>query len=216
MNIIKQLTYKLSLPLAHAFVKINFSANKVTLLAFLSSILAGLSLIIDDGVKYFIIFWSMNILLDFCDGTVARINKKSKKSLFRVDHMSDLFKFGIIWIATGYRYLDHLVWLIIAVCIFIYFYFVILSHDYQNYLLTQKNNIINNSMDDNSIKNKINNNWLLRNIYEVLFTIDGHSLFYFLILPVSKFHAFIILFYFSLISFLRAVIIAKKMVNIKL
>ena len=40
-NVIKKFTYWVTSPLARGFIKINVSANKVTFLSFLSSVVAG-------------------------------------------------------------------------------------------------------------------------------------------------------------------------------
>ena len=205
-NILKKITYIIAYPVALFFFKLKISANTVTFISVGMSIMAGISLLLNLHPVYFIFFWILNILLDFSDGTVARLSGKKSISILRVDHMSDLLKYGIIWISAGISYSDNLVWISAFACCFIHLYFNIISHDYNNYIksLNKKNVTRLNYFTFNR------KNLVLKNLYELFFTIDGHSLFIFLLLPLSRIHACFILIYFSLLSLLRALIIIYK------
>ena len=213
-NVVKKFTYWITSPLARGFIKINVSANNVTFLSFLSSVVAGYFLVYKENILFFIIFWLLNIILDFTDGAVARGSKKDRiNGVLRVDHLTDLIKFGIIWIATGLKYLDHLVWISAIACSLCYFFYVILSHDHIHYLKINKNQ--SEISKSGSIKDKIHGNFLLRNFFQLLLTIDGHSLYYFLILPLGKQYAISIFFYFSFLSILRSIQLIKILKKIE-
>tara|TARA_Y100001970_G_C14250971_1_gene871854 strand:+ start:1258 stop:1917 length:660 start_codon:yes stop_codon:yes gene_type:complete len=208
-NFIKKYTYNVAMPIAKVFIKINLTANQVTFLSFISSILSAYFLIYENSPLNFCVFWLINIILDFTDGTLARLSGKKNNGVLRVDHLTDVLKYGIIWIATGFRYLDNFIWAAVAVCCFSHLYFIILSHDFNRFL--SKENNANRKLDDeqNKIMSFIYNYPLLRNIYQITLTIDGHCLFYFLVLPFGKYYAVGVLFYFSFISILRSLNIIR-------
>jgi len=96
-NIIVYILGRFSYPFSVVFAKIGVTPNQITTLSSLLAILSSLALVYDDGWKLFVLFWSLSLLLDFCDGTVARMTDQVRKTAFRYDHTSDLFKIFIHW-----------------------------------------------------------------------------------------------------------------------
>ena len=209
-NIVKKITYFIAYPLALLFFKLKISANSVTFLSLVMSVLAGISLSLNLNPIYFTFFWILNILLDFSDGTVARLYGKQNSSIINIDHMTDLLKFGIIWISAGISYSNTSVWISAFACCFLHLYFNIISHDYNNYTDLREKNKKNVGGLSFFKKNPI-----FRNVYELLFSIDGHSLYYFLLLPISKSYAMYVFIYFSTISILRSLVLLYKLNKMK-
>ena len=92
-------------------------------------------------------------------------------------------------------------------------FYVILSHDHIHYLKINKNQ--RGISKSGSIKDKIHGYFFLRNFFQLLLTIDGHSLYYFLILPLGKQYAISIFFYFSFLSILRSIQLIKILKKIE-
>jgi len=129
VNIVQLLMYRFAYPFAVLLNNLRVSANLVTSLSLIFSILAFSALAFDEGWVLFSIFWGVTVLLDFCDGTVARMSNKVSKQAFRYDHMSDLFKIFLLFLGAGMRYDTGVVWIVSVVVLFLFMYFMILNHD---------------------------------------------------------------------------------------
>ena len=102
------------LPLSILLSKLKFSPNFLTFLSFVSMLFGCFYLIYENNLN-FVIFFLLSIALDFCDGQVARIIKRTNKTKFRLDHNTDIIKITILYITFGVI-LDHtLSWVFIFV-----------------------------------------------------------------------------------------------------
>jgi phosphatidylglycerophosphate synthase len=76
-----------------------------------------------------VLFWSISILFDFCDGTVARMTNQVRKTAFRYDHNSDLFKIFIVILGVAIIFDDVILWSAsISASFFFMFYSVLNSY----------------------------------------------------------------------------------------
>lgn len=114
VNIVQLVMYRSAYPFAVFLKNLRLSPNLITTLSLIFSILAFAALAFDEGWAWFSVFWGMAVLLDFCDGTVARMTNKLSKQAFRYDHMSDLFKIFLLFLGAGFRYDTGLVWAVAA------------------------------------------------------------------------------------------------------
>ena len=82
------------------FVRIGFSSNKITFLSGLVAFLGGLFISINLGYigSIFFLFWP---ILDCCDGTVARFNKKGGLSGSFIDALFGYFSLNMVFIPLG-------------------------------------------------------------------------------------------------------------------
>jgi hypothetical protein len=69
-NIVQLLLYRTAYPLSTLFVKLRITPNSITISSIIFSVLSFLSLILDNGLIYFTIFFALSIHLDYCDGLV--------------------------------------------------------------------------------------------------------------------------------------------------
>lgn len=129
VNIVQLIMYRSAYPFAVLLKNLRLSPNLITTLAVIFSILAFAALAFDEGWAWFSVFWGVTVLLDFCDGTVARMTNQVSKQAFRYDHMSDLFKISLLFLGTGLRYDTGLVWTVSVTVLFLFMYFMILNHD---------------------------------------------------------------------------------------
>ena len=210
--------YRFAYPFAVLLNKLHLSPNQITTQSLAFSILAFLALVYDEGWVWFTIFWGMTVLLDFCDGTVARMTDKVSKSAFRYDHMSDLFKITLVILGIGLRYDNDLVWGVIFITSFVFLYSDILN--YQLEYASRKNVIRSEPIiaigDQVSKRVRLRDRfriaaWIskydilvkaLVNVYSALLTVNGHTLLVFLLVPLSREYALYACLYFIFVSVL--------------
>ena len=121
MLLISYLVYPLSLVL----VKLKIKPNSITCVSLLLVIYSSYQFILGN-FKYFTIFWTLSLLLDFCDGQVARISKIINKTAFNFDSLSDLLKIFIIILSSAIYYNYQLYWFISCLSIFLFFFHEVL------------------------------------------------------------------------------------------
>jgi len=149
VNFAQLLMYRFAYPFAVLLNKLRLSPNQITTLSLVFSIFAFIALVNDEGWVWFSICWGMSVLLDFCDGTVARMSDRVSKPAFRYDHMSDLFKISLLFLGAGLRYDNNLVWTISSSVIFLFMYFTVLNHELNNVRkLAEKNRLLSGSVEN--------------------------------------------------------------------
>ena len=200
-NWILNFIYGMSYPYSYLFMKLKFTPNFVTLISIL---LCGAAcfFLINSHVEYFIISWLISILFDFCDGTLARMTKNTRTSLFRYDHMTDLVKFSAIILSVAIYFDNTYYWIISFICSFLYMYYSILDHDVVNLVLNRVNKEESLSGDKNirmrdkyKVVNFITNNGKLFKIakfFTPFISINGHTLLLFTIMPLNIIYAYLV------------------------
>ncbi|MGD2170993.1 MAG: CDP-alcohol phosphatidyltransferase family protein [Gammaproteobacteria bacterium] len=129
INLLQTVMYRAAYPCAVLLNKLRLSPNQITTLSIGFAIMAFAALVLDPGWAYYTLFWGLSVLLDFCDGTVARMTNRTSVKAFRYDHMSDLFKLCLLFFGVGIRYDTSLTWSAAALVIFLFMYFTLLTHD---------------------------------------------------------------------------------------
>lgn len=196
-NPILYLMYGLSYPFSFLLNYFGISPNKITTLSIIFSLLAAAALF-EISYLWFCIFWFFVILLDFCDGTVARMTDNLSNRAFDYDHMSDLFKMALIFLSISIYHSSGLIWVLSFVSLFLLLYYTIINHDLAHF---NKKKVVNyGSLDRssgliNKAKKFINKNRLFRIFFSLFMTIDGHTLFIFFLMPINKIFAVVVLSY---------------------
>ena len=217
-NILQWILYTIASPLSILFVKLNISANKVTVGSIWFAVLAFLALIFDEGSMWFCIFWAISLYLDFCDGTVARISESTNKTAFRFDHTSDIFKISLVFFGAGIHYNEFIVWILSTSGMFLFLFAMLLNDQLGFYnKVTKQESIQKTNNTNKTLKSKLKDITIIRHIYSILFTLNGHSLLYFFIIPfgVLQFKLFI-LYFIGLTSAMVIKIIPKLLALPKL
>jgi phosphatidylglycerophosphate synthase len=204
-NVLLLLMYRFAYPFAYILNKLGLSPNQITTQSFVFTILAFFSLVYDEGWRFFCFFWGMAVLLDFCDGTVARMTDKVSKTAFRYDHMSDIFKIYLVVLGACVRNNEILFWLLGSTLIFFYGFLEILTHDLK--CIRQKKQTSDSfvaSANSPSTKKRIRERFVLigyllekfplimesiiviyGSVRAVLFTFNGHTLLFFFLFPIG-------------------------------
>ena len=112
-NPIVWLLERTALPSSWLFWKLGMSANLVTGLSFLLSLLASVSLIAFQYPPGFAALWTASVYLDFIDGQLARLRRKTHQSAFRTDHTLDLVKFILVSLSLGYFWDRTQIWVMV-------------------------------------------------------------------------------------------------------
>lgn len=217
-NKLSLLLYKTAYPTAKLLAKFSVKPNAVTWMSFSFALLAVLSLILLNKPFYYILFWLISIHLDFSDGTLARMTRNVSKSVFRLDHMTDLVKLFMVFISIGIFYNTFDTWVLVSSTIFFLMYSEILSHLAKFYFNHKNGSNIKLSgtkvSESDLFKSFLGNSPLLilfvRSANSIFFSISGHTLIFFCILPFGELYANCFLFYFSaicLFGLIRSIIV---------
>lgn len=233
-NTLLLMMYRFAYPFALVLNKLRLSPNQITTLSTFSAILAASFLMLGCYKAWFLVFWSVSILLDFCDGTIARMSKNISKTAFRYDHMSDIFKIFIIMLAAGVHYDNFLMWISSMVASFFFMYYMLLNHELGNATKLLKRTV--NESEEQKIESTaiprkhifkfvrtlIPNDFILsflRGVYIALTTINGHTLLLFLIVSFSlewAIFSFIYLITLSIFGIINRISLLRKIPKISL
>jgi len=126
-NPIVWILYRISYPLAHLFWRLHFKANFVSALSVVTALAAALFLVASRNLALFAVAWTLSIILDFCDGMVARMSGTANTSAFKLDHFLDLIKFSLITLAIGMYWDSNEITLILLLSTQSIFIFLVLN-----------------------------------------------------------------------------------------
>jgi len=183
--------------------KLHLSPNQITTQSLVFSVLAFIALVYDEGWVWFSVFWGVSVLLDFCDGTVARMANKISKSAFRYDHMSDLFKISLVILGVGLRYNETLVWVMAFSSCFVFMYGDALNREMHTAIKVNRQST-NDSVNSSSSTVRLRDRYrivaglvkhdvlfaIVKNMHAALLTVNGHTLLLFFIFPFGNEFAF--------------------------
>jgi hypothetical protein len=216
-NPVQKLLYILAYPIAIIAKKTGFKPNDLTIFSFIFTGLAFIALF-KKNLDSFILFWFIAFILDYADGTLARLINLKGKTALRIDHISDLLKILIIFLGFGLFYNDQTVWVLIFLSSSLYLFYTVLNHEL-NWINNFKTLTINYPKKNKkiTIKYKDKINLLFRNlikstvigelimvIISIFFRINGHTLLIFFLIPQNISLAFISLVYFIILIILRS------------
>jgi len=191
-NILQHILYKISYPFSLIFSYLGLTPNNITCLSFFLCVFSGFFIIKNDH-ELFLICWYLSHFLDYCDGTLARITNNTTKILLRVDHLSDLIKLQITLISFSIYYSNIGVWICFSVFNIIFWISEVLSVQYK-----LESKVSNKTTNNSKFKSKV-----LKNIYNIFFTFDGHSLLLIGLTVINSKVFIIILIYYSFLLLKR-------------
>ena len=218
--------YKLAYPFALLFKKCDVSPNIVTYISFFLALVAFTCLIIKNLTGY-LFFWFLSYILDYADGTLARMTKNIGTSALRIDHTSDLVKISVIFLGVGIYFDSQLIWILTFLSSAIFLFYTVLSHEIywaKNSNITktsqEKKLVLNNSKTFLTIyklfiKKKKKFKKIIPSFVLVFGTINGHTLLIFFFIPINLNLAFILMIYFIFISTLQSVNLAMQLNALK-
>ena len=232
-NQLQKFLYLLGYLFAISAKKFSLTPNSLTLISCIFTSLAFTALVIKNFYG-FIFFWLIAYVLDYADGTLARMKQIKPKSSLRVDHMSDLFKISLIFLGIAIYYNNQIVWTLTFVTSASFLLYNILNHDLGHYqklsLLLSNYSKTNKNINTPKLKKEkkdsfyrlkllINERPFLKkfilNFYSIFFVINGHTLIIFFFIPVNQNLAIILLTYFILINIYNSLFRLKQLSSFK-
>ena len=202
-NFIQLFTYRCAYFVSLSFKYLKITPNQITLASLILNFISCYFLLFNK-IYYFLILWYVSHFLDYCDGTLARITNNKTKILLRLDHYSDLIKMSITFLSVALFYSTMTIWIFNTFFILIFFLSQILSIDYSTRLKFK------------SLKKPIQifeKQVILKNIYNIFFTFDGHTLFLVGFMTLSENFAIIIYSYLILLSLKSCFTPLKYLIN---
>lgn len=88
---------------------------------------AALFLVSFQHLALFAIAWVLSIVLDFCDGMVARMSGTANTTAFKLDHFLDLIKFSLVTLAVGMYWDSNEITLILLLSTQVIFIFLVIN-----------------------------------------------------------------------------------------
>ena len=201
-NIIILVTSYLAFPLSLLFKRIGIKANTITYFSFLSGVLSFYFLIIFNNYFYFILFFYMSIILDFCDGQIARMTNTVNNTEFDLDSFIDLIKNCLVLTGIAIIYNNLLFWILTCFVIFLYVFFIKTHEAISRFTIRSKTS-------SNIQKNFFHH-------FKIIFlTINAHTFYILPALLINIMFAFTINIYILFIFFINSLINIKKINKIK-
>jgi len=127
-NPISMAMYILGYYVAISAAKLKITPDQLTWFSLALTIFSVISLHLQEPL-WFAIFWGIAYLLDFADGTLARMTNKIGSKALRVDHMMDLIKISLIFAGFGVYYNELLIWLLSFSAATGYLFYTLLNHE---------------------------------------------------------------------------------------
>jgi len=229
INPIQKLLYKLAYPIAKISSKFGLTPNILTLISFIFTIFAFISLV-KNYLLSFILFWFVAFILDYADGTLARMTSSKGKTALRYDHISDLLKISLIFLGFGLYYDNQLIWILTFSSAVLFLFYTVLNHELDFVLkitaLSTKSLNIKLNKDKKKkltlisqikllIKKKIFLKNFILTFLSVFFYVNGHTLLIFFFIPLNFNFAIILLTYFILITIFHSIQRAKILNKLK-
>jgi phosphatidylglycerophosphate synthase len=224
-NPLQYVLYAIAFPIALFFKKSRITPNQLTLLSILFTILAFACLIAND-LLWFLVFWSSAYILDYTDGTLARMTKKIGNSALRIDHVCDQLKILLIFLGFGIYYSNPDIWILCFLSSTLFLFYSLINHELSNAkkLLIKhcvnSNSFINNRTNYKlKLKEYISSNifiyYISQTLFSTLFIINGHTLIIFFVIPINIIYCKYLLFYFIIICTINILLRMSSLSKIK-
>ncbi len=124
-NILIWLISYFCLPLSRFFNFFKITPNILTFFSFVF-LVAGCIKLLEESLLNFCFLLIVSIILDVCDGQVARISKNSNKSKLRIDHLSDMVKIPLLFLSFGILFNNINSWILVFITNSLYLFLCIL------------------------------------------------------------------------------------------
>jgi len=233
-NPILAFMYTIAFPLALLAKQIHLKPNAVTLVSFIFALLAFLALAFNE-IFVFVILWSVAYVLDFVDGTLARMTGQIENSALDLDHISDILKIILMFLGFGLYFDDYITWTLSFASSALYVFYTLINHEVdwvQNFSSFSKSsekkfklskNVIKSVDTRLSIKDRLkiyfqNKPIQKKNVQISLNTstnIHAHTLLIFFFIPVDLYLAYVLMTYFVTISSYQTFVRVMQLKNMK-
>jgi phosphatidylglycerophosphate synthase len=205
-NVLLAWMYRFAYPFAVMLSAMRLSPNQITTLSIAFTIAAAYILATGGDGRLFVLLWGLALLMDFCDGTVARMTNKVRKTAFRYDHTSDLFKFFLIILAVGLRYDDRVIWLFALSALFLFMFYMVINHDLSSVRRQLTQTVLSAHHQASDLRLAGRGRRFFKALYAALMTINGHTLLLMFVFPFGRSFALVGMGYLASVSLFRVAV----------
>ncbi len=199
-NPLQRFLYSVAYPLALGARALGLSPNKLTAVSFVLGLLSFVALALQNSLFFFVLFAASH-LLDYVDGTLARMTHKKSSFPISVDHFSDMFKLNLLFIGFGLYFSSTTIWLLASLAMFSFLYYTLLNHSIASLVLMTKLTEDQSPDPNGGVRSKPHervtalpkrrfrfserSHVLVKQILVTFGTINGHTMLIFFLIPVS-------------------------------
>ena len=127
-NPILWIIYVACLPVARVAKFLGLSPNSITGASLVTGLASVLALASQELILFYIL-WTISFVLDFVDGTLARMTGNLSSFPISIDHFSDLVKINLVFVGFGLYFQDGTVWLMTSLAGFGFMFYTLLNHE---------------------------------------------------------------------------------------
>ena len=120
--------YVACLPVVRAAKFLRLSPNLITGASLVTG-LASVPALASQELGIFYSLWTVSFVLDFVDGTLARMTGNLSSFPLDIDHFSDLVKINLVFVGFGLYFQDGTVWLMTSLAAFGFMFYTLLNHE---------------------------------------------------------------------------------------
>lgn len=211
-NLLLLAMYRFAFPFARALNALGLTPNQITALSCAAAVGAAAALVLQPDAWLFIVLWALSLLLDFCDGTVARMSDRVSRTAFRFDHMSDLAKVSLVIVAAGWRHQDTALWLFASAALFAFLYYAVISQELKAVRLQLPETNAGSETANRSFQGRLP--VPVRVLYAALATVNGHTLLVFFALPFGRISAALTLLYLTAVTLFGVLIRVRMLLSL--
>lgn len=211
-NLLLLAMYRFAFPFARALNALGLTPNQITALSCAAAVGAAAALVLQPDAWLFIVLWALSLLLDFCDGTVARMSDRVSRTAFRFDHMSDLAKVSLVIVAAGWRHQDTALWLFASAALFAFLYYAVISQELKAVRLQLPETNAGSETANRSFQGRLPAP--VRVLYAALATVNGHTLLVFFALPFGRISAALTLLYLTAVTLFGVLIRVRMLLSL--
>lgn len=201
-NPLMRLLFLASYPLAVFFRYIKWTPNSVSAFSFLFAVASFVFLLFGNALA-FAVCWYVSLSLDFADGTLARMTGIFEK--FRIDHLSDLVKIGLLFFSIGLWKMETSVWIFASLSLLTLYLYTIFNHELGSLRARTQSPAIDEL--GKSTSTRISS--LVSTIRTTVFSVNAHQFLLPLLLLASPSLALPILVYYSILFSLNLLVVVR-------
>lgn len=206
--------YLLSIPLSIVFIKLKFKPDTITTFSNISAFVSFYFILFENNFLLFSLLWLFALMLDICDGIVARKTKQQTPQGSFYDHFTDQIKIIFLFLSVGLYYDSLNIWILTFISSTLFLLYSLLS-----YMIKFRMKILIIHVAEDKRKKfsfKIKNRALIifkRYFYNNIFMIQGNFVVYlsFLFLPELVIYVFSVLIFIISFNLIKSI---KHMNNI--
>lgn len=129
-NLVVLALYRITLPVSRHFARWGFHPDLISVASVISTVIACVAFLGRAQVVTFMACWTLAILLDFCDGVVARLRGLAGRSRLDLDPLLDILKLALVIVSFSHYWSSRIVNMVSVIALSLWTTFVYLNSTY--------------------------------------------------------------------------------------